>query len=187
MTNVVSPNKQKPSPDWMTPQALFDVLNLEYRFTLDPAASRENAKCPKFFTKEDDGLSQSWAGERVFCNPPYGKETPAWVEKGLRECRENGTFSAFLIVPRTDTTWFHEFCSQAEEIRLLLGRVPFIDPLGGRNNPQDPSCLVVFDDRPHYEPRFSPQLDFWDWKKDIREKLGEEALRDLKRGLRVAA
>src|SRR5262245_15118842 len=96
MTNVVSPNKKKPSPDWITPQALVDVLNLDYRFTLDPAASRENAKCPRFYTREDDGLSKSWAGERVFCNPPYGAETPAWVEKGVREYRENGTFSAFL-------------------------------------------------------------------------------------------
>jgi site-specific DNA-methyltransferase (adenine-specific) len=187
MTNVVSPNKKKPSPDWITPQAVVDVLNLDYRFTLDPAASRENAKCPRFYTREDDGLSKSWAGERVFCNPPYGAETPAWVEKGVREYRDNGTFSAFLIVPRTDTAWFHEFCSQARLIYLLLGRVPFIDPLGERNNPQDPSCLVIFDEPPHYEPLFSPQLEFWDWKKDIRERLGEQAALSVKRKNRTAA
>lgn len=74
------------TPEWATPQAFFDVLNKEFRFTLDPCATQENAKCAKFYTEKDDGLSKSWAGERVFCNPPYGRTIGQWVKK----CLEGG-------------------------------------------------------------------------------------------------
>lgn len=69
------------TPEWATPQSLFDELDREFGFTLDPCATPENAKCKKFFTKEDDGLSKSWDGENVFCNPPYGRQLGAWVAK----------------------------------------------------------------------------------------------------------
>ena len=60
--------------EWETPQALFDQLNEEFRFTLDPCATAENAKCRKYYTKEQDGLLQDWTGETVYCNPPYGRQ-----------------------------------------------------------------------------------------------------------------
>ena len=52
--------------EWATPQAFFDELNKEFNFTLDPCATPQNAKCARYFTKEIDGLSQSWRGEIVF-------------------------------------------------------------------------------------------------------------------------
>lgn len=61
------------SNEWATPQKLFDELNEEFEFTLDPCATHENHKCNKYFTIEDDGLEQSWDNEIVFCNPPYRK------------------------------------------------------------------------------------------------------------------
>ena len=69
------------TPEWATPQALFNELNTEFNFTLDPCATKENAKCAKFYTQEEDGLSKDWSGERVFCNPPYGTQMPKWVKK----------------------------------------------------------------------------------------------------------
>ena len=48
--------------EWATPQALFDELNATFHFTLDPCATPENAKCAKFYTKEQDGLKQDWGG-----------------------------------------------------------------------------------------------------------------------------
>ena len=47
---------------WETPQDFFDKLNDEFHFNLDPCATSENAKCPKYYTKEDDGLSKNWGG-----------------------------------------------------------------------------------------------------------------------------
>lgn len=69
------------TPEWPTPKSFFAELNKEFNFTLDPCATKENAKCAKFFTKEDDGLSQSWDDEIVFCNPPYGRQIKDWVKK----------------------------------------------------------------------------------------------------------
>lgn len=48
--------------EWATPDYVFDELNKTFHFTIDVCATKENAKCSKFFTKEDDGLKQSWGG-----------------------------------------------------------------------------------------------------------------------------
>lgn len=45
---------------WETPQALFDKYNDIYHFETDVCAIPENAKCERFFSPEDDGLSQEW-------------------------------------------------------------------------------------------------------------------------------
>lgn len=72
------------SNEWETPQELFNELNEEFHFTLDPASTHENAKCEKHYTQEEDGLAQDWSGETVFCNPPYGRELPLWIEKAAK-------------------------------------------------------------------------------------------------------
>ena len=79
---------------WATPQDFFNQLDKEFNFTLDPCALPENAKCKRFFTKEDDGLSRSWNNEIVFMNPPYGREIIDWVKKAS-EARGGG--SSLLI------------------------------------------------------------------------------------------
>mgnify|MGYP001680652386 CR=1 FL=1 len=66
---------------WATPQEFFDKLNQEFWFTLDPCATPENAKCKKFYTKDQDWLAQSRDNEVVFCNPPYWREIKKRVEK----------------------------------------------------------------------------------------------------------
>ena len=65
---------------WETPQDLFDKLNAEFRFTLDVCATADNAKCLRYYTPEQDGLSQPWEGI-VWCNPPYGRGVGAWVQR----------------------------------------------------------------------------------------------------------
>ena len=52
------------SEDWETPQEFFDKLDAEFHFTLDPCASAENHKCELYFTKEQNGLQESWGGEQ---------------------------------------------------------------------------------------------------------------------------
>lgn len=36
---------------WETPKLLFDELNTEFNFTLDPCCSNVTAKCSNFYTK----------------------------------------------------------------------------------------------------------------------------------------
>lgn len=133
------------SEEWSTPQALFNQLDAEFHFTLDPCATPENAKCQKFFTKQDDGLSQEWAGERVFLNPPYGRQIKEWIKKAAT----SKTLVVALIHARTDTRWWHEWVEPyAKEIRFIKGRVCFDGPHDAEKNPTNrptfPSVLVVW-------------------------------------------
>lgn len=54
------------SDEWYTPQAVYDELNAEFHFNLDPCATRESHKCERYFTKEDDGLQKKWGGTGSF-------------------------------------------------------------------------------------------------------------------------
>lgn len=127
--------------NWATPTDLFNKLNEEFHFNLDPCASADNHKCDRYFTKEQDGLKQNWGGNRVFCNPPYGKEINKWVLKCSEESKKNNTLVVMLIPARTDTRWFHDYIYGKAEIRFLKGRLKF----GGSKNPAPfPSMIVVF-------------------------------------------
>lgn len=128
--------------EWATPQALYDQLNKEFKFTLDPCSTPENAKCKKYFTKEDDGLSKSWKGERVFMNPPYGRVIGDWVKKAATG---GGQLVVCLLPARTDTRWFHEYVYNMAEVRFIKGRVKFGD---GKQSAPFPSMLVIFKKKP---------------------------------------
>lgn len=125
--------------NWETPQDFFDQLNAEFNFTLDPCADEVNHKCPRYFTRKEDGLLQKWAGETVYCNPPYGRELSKWIAKCANESRHATV--VMLIPARTDTRAFHEFIYGKAEIRFIRGRLKF----GGcRQNAPFPSMVVVF-------------------------------------------
>lgn len=124
---------------WDTPQDFFDELNAEFHFTLDPCADEYNHKCDKYFTKEQDGLSQKWTGV-VFCNPPYGREIGKWVEKGYKTAVEGGVV-VMLIPARTDTRYFHDYIYHKAEIRFIRGRLKFG---GSKNSAPFPSMIVIF-------------------------------------------
>lgn len=134
--------------EWYTPQRLFDKLNNEFQFTLDPCATKESAKCGKYFTKEDDGLSHSWKGHSVFMNPPYGREIKHWMEKAYIESRDSNTIVVCLIPSRTCTKWWHDYCMRANLIRFVRGRIKFV---GGRTKSSGeypapfPSAIVIFE------------------------------------------
>lgn len=121
--------------EWATPQAFFDELNKEFAFTLDPCATPENAKCARYFTKEIDGLAQSWRGETVFCNPPYGRDLSKWVAKahaevvaggGYNRCHAYsrpygyGVFSRLHIQKTRGTVYTRTVAFQRKQIRRAL-------------------------------------------------------------------
>lgn len=128
---------------YATPQYIYDELYGEFGFTLDPCADEYNHKCEKFFTKEQNGLLQKWDRERVFCNPPYGRDIRAWVEKCYTEVYSGSCECAVLLLPvRTDTKWFHRYIYQkAHEIRFLDKRLKFGD---SKNPAPFPSMIVIF-------------------------------------------
>lgn len=125
---------------WATPQSFFNELDKEFHFTLDVCATKDNAKCDRYYTKEDDGLSKSWDNEIVWMNPPYGKEISKWIKKASEQV---GGVCVCLLPSRTDTRYFHEYIynKQNVEIRFIKGRLKFGD---SKNSAPFPSMVVVF-------------------------------------------
>lgn len=131
------------SDSWATPQHIFDKLNSQYNFTLDPASDDVNAKCTKHYTEQQNGLAQSWNGETVFINPPYSK-TYEWVRKAYHEVANGNTTVIMLLPARTDTKWFHEFCLDpilVKSVTFIKGRLKFG---GQKNSAPFPSMIVEF-------------------------------------------
>ncbi len=127
------------TPEWPTPQWLFDALDAEFGFGLDPCSTHENAKCVRHFTREEDGLQQDWGDSVVFMNPPYGREIAKWMQKAY-ESAQRGATVVCLVPARTDTAWWHRYAMRGE-IRFYRGRIRFD---GGRSCAPFPSALVVF-------------------------------------------
>lgn len=138
--NRVLSIKPTSSDEWETPKDLFEKLNKQYNFHLDLCATHENHKCEKYYTKEQDGLKQEWAGV-CWCNPPYSN-VKAWVKKAYNEAQK-GTVIVMLIPARTDTRWFHEYIYQmyGVEVEFLKGRLKFS---GSKWNAPFPSMIVTF-------------------------------------------
>ena len=126
--------------DWETPVDFFNGLNKEFNFTLDACANETNHKCEKYYTEKENGLSKSWEGETVWCNPPYSaKEQNEWVKK----CFEEGRHATvvMLLPARTDTERFHRYILPYAEIRFLRGRLKFV---GAKDPAPFPSMVVIF-------------------------------------------
>lgn len=131
------------SEDWWTPQWLFDLLHSELGFETDVCASEANHKCPRYFTREQDGLAQKWTGS-CWMNPPYGRSGGSapighWIEKAFRSALDGATVVC-LVPARTDTKWWWEFCIHGE-VRFLPGRLRFSD---ADNTATFPSAVVIF-------------------------------------------
>lgn len=125
--------------EWATPQDLFDRLDAIWHFDLDVCATASNAKCAKYYTREQDGLKQEWRG-CCWMNPPYGREIGRWMRKAY-EASMQGATVVCLVPARTDTAWWHDYAMQGE-IAFFRGRLKFGN---AQNSAPFPSALVVFD------------------------------------------
>lgn len=123
-------------------------------FTLDAAAAHHNAKCERYFTRLEDGLVQSWAGERVWCNPPYSN-LGAWLQKAWDEL--DGTLGIVMLLPanRVEQKWWQEHVEPFRDlpdgrlkVEFLPGRMRFVRPgvLIGPKGDRPPfgCCLLIF-------------------------------------------
>ena len=127
------------TPEWSTPQDLFDKLHRVWEFTLDVCATAENAKVLYFYDKADDGLKQSWKGHVCWMNPPYGREIGKWMRKAFQESLR-GAVVVCLVPARTDTVWWHDYAMKGD-ITFLKGRLKFG---GATNSAPFPSAIVIF-------------------------------------------
>lgn len=123
---------------WSTPQWLFDVLDKEFGFSLDPCSDGSNQKVVRHFTSQDNGLLKDWGTETVFMNPPYS-QCDEWMCKAYGAAQEGATVVC-LVPARTDTDWWHRYAMKGE-VRLLRGRLRFGE---AETNAPFPSAVIVF-------------------------------------------
>lgn len=133
----------------------FSAFNRRFRFTVDAAATPENAKLRRFWTKAENGLLQPWAGERVYCNPPYSDIAP-WVRKAWSERIAE---LAVLLLPanRTEQGWWQELI---EPFRDRTGSVLTTEFLPGRLRFLKPGQFYI---KPNERPPFGSVLCIWNW------------------------
>jgi len=118
---------------WTTPQDLFAQLHREYRFTLDGAASADNALLPRYSSWREP---LPWTGERVFCNPPWSNIAPFVREAATADL-------AVLLVPsRVNTRWFNTALALGAEPRFFQGKLRFS---GARWNCPADCLLLIFE------------------------------------------
>ncbi len=128
---------------WRTPSGLFSDLHAEFDFTVDGCSTDENALLDRHWTERDEPLLRSWEGERVFINPPYGRQIARWMEKAWTESAH--ALVVALVPSRTDTAWWHDFVMKAGAIRFVRGRLDFEGPRRAtRNDAPFPSAIVVW-------------------------------------------
>jgi phage N-6-adenine-methyltransferase len=126
--------------EWATPADFFASVDAEFHFDLDTCASADNAKCARFFTKDEDGLAQRWTG-RVWCNPPYGRAIGAWMRKAYESVQGgDAEVVVCLVFARTDTSWWHDYALRGE-VRYLRGRLRFG---GAESSAPFPSVLIIY-------------------------------------------
>lgn len=155
MTNLVkSRDGVVGNTGWQTPPEVFDKLAKEFGpFDLDPASAHTaytSEHVDLYVTPEGvfrwlpfdplhelvmdlDGLTINWTG-KVFCNPPY-KHVEQWVKKG-HDAAIHGALVVMLLIPSTDSRWFHRYVwdkrlhrpREGVEVRFLEGRIRFVHP-----------------------------------------------------------
>jgi phage N-6-adenine-methyltransferase len=125
--------------EWSTPKEIFEHLDDFWGFNLDPCATKQNALCSNYFTKEDDGLNKSWEGHTVFMNPPYDRSIYKWVEKAYLEAERSIVVA--LLPAKTDTKWFHSFIYGQFDPVFIKGRLKFG---GSKTSAPFPSMVVTF-------------------------------------------
>lgn len=119
-------------PEWYTPPAVIEaVRRVLGDIDLDPASCAQTnmtVGAARYYTVEDDGLAQPWAG-RVFLNPPFAQPTVAHFAAG------DVTAGVLFINNSTETAWAQTILERASAACFPLGRLRLARPDGSFSGP----------------------------------------------------
>ncbi|MCK6996646.1 phage N-6-adenine-methyltransferase [Enterobacter asburiae] len=127
---------------WRTPDLLFWGINAMFGpLVLDLFADDSNAKCPAWYTAEDNALTQDWSerlaelGGAAFANPPYSRSQyhekqaitgMTHIMNHTMAMRDKGGRYIYLVKSATSETWWPE---NADHIMFIRGRIGFDLPV----------------------------------------------------------
>lgn len=156
--------------EWKTPQDFWRVLNAEFDFNIDVAASRENSLCEFHIDVQEDALNPdtAWLDPsdallRAYCNPGFGNMLP-WIKKASTEAlRDPSAIICVLGLCAPSTKWWQKAVVYASEIRLLAPRVQFRSPdfrIPQSSNSRD-CALFVFRGKSEAS---AAHITTWEWR-----------------------
>lgn len=116
--------------DLTTPREFFEQLHARFGFTLDGAATKENALLPKY---TGCAGNLNWRSERVFCNPPWN------AIAHFLEFAPSAEMAVFLVPARVNAKWFHRALELGGVPEYFCGKLKFGNCKW--NSPFD--CLLI--------------------------------------------
>jgi phage N-6-adenine-methyltransferase len=156
--------------NWRTPQDFWAVLQAEFDFEVDVAATAEDRLLDCYITPEENALSldMPWVYEvqdRAYCNPPFKNMMP-WVVKAHQEAQRHPGAVVGLLAPLSNADWYQFCCRHAHEIRHLYPRVQFEAPPGVQVSTNRGDLLfIVFRRRPaNVNGAWRANEWVWRWK-----------------------
>jgi hypothetical protein len=135
------------SVEWYTPSLYVEMARKVLgEIDLDPASSehaQKTIKAKTFFTREGDGLAQTWSG-RIWLNPPYSM--PGITEFANKMILSLSDIEAAVMLTNsaTDTEWFQTLASVAAGICFTNGRLRFETEEGPQNMPMQGQAFFYF-------------------------------------------
>ena len=126
--------------EWETPDELYNILNNQFNFAIDLAATKENSKCGNYFLGPgsqiaEDSLRFDWDYEgftdrNLWLNPPYSR---GLQDKFVNKCLNlpnscNGQFNVrvvALLPVRTATKRWQAIAKKASFVYFLRKRLKF--------------------------------------------------------------
>ena len=146
--------------EWQTPRSLFDQLTTWFALDYDAAATHDNALCDEYSDdggtwlqvagyspvrrSANDGITEPWAGRRVWVNPPYARaEIGRWMAKCYSERNEAAIIVA-LVKHDPSTLWWQRYIGLNGEHAIVLP-VPYrVKFSGAKSGANFASAIVVW-------------------------------------------
>lgn len=149
MAHFVSKSDTPPSVKdlWETPKSLYQALNDEFQFDIDICASEKNALCDDYFTIHNSALDNEWElydNAICFMNPPYS-QTAEFIERAAQQSKRYNLTVVALVNANTDTKWFNNAVATANEVRLITGRIGFVNHEGkAASGNTKGQCVIIW-------------------------------------------
>lgn len=154
----------KKSDLWYTPTNVLDLIRYYLKgIELDPASDQygnSRVQAERYFTQEQDGLSQSWIADSIFCNPPFSL-AKQFSNKMIHEFQIGNFWESILLVNAcTSEKWFQPLYNYP--ILFTNRRIKFDRGTGDKGQANTKGqALVLFS---HYEDALE---DFVETFKDL--------------------
>lgn len=127
-------NQDSGNTEWYTPSDIIEAARKTLGvIQLDPFSCYQanlTVKAERYFTQDDDGFEQSWAGKRVWCNHPFSRENNSRIAKKVNWEYVNNAEIIMITFAATSEKWFQPLLRFPQ--CFLHGRTNYLDQNGNK-------------------------------------------------------